>query len=105
MPAPASSKPTEAKKIKRPAAKKEKEPVVKKAKPSVDDGKAEEASNGSTAKSVYEFVVNDTFGKEVPLAKYKGQVLLIVNIASRCGYTKTNYQELTQLTETYKNKG
>lgn len=57
------------------------------------------------AKSVYDFTVNDTFGKDVPLEKYKGKVLLIVNIASRCGYTKKNYDELNTLQEQYKNKG
>lgn len=35
-----------------------------------------------TAKSIYEFTVNDIDGKEVPLAKYKGDVCLIVNVAS-----------------------
>lgn len=57
------------------------------------------------AKSVYDFTVKDTFGIDVPLSKYKGKVLLFVNIASRCGYTKKNYDELNQLQEQYKNKG
>jgi len=56
------------------------------------------------AKSVYDFTVKDTFGNEVPLSKYKGKVLLFVNIASRCGHTKKNYDELNQLQEQYKNK-
>lgn len=57
------------------------------------------------AKSVYDFTVKDTFGKDVPLSKYKGKVLLIVNIASRCGYTKKNYEGLNTLQEQYKDKG
>ena len=57
------------------------------------------------AKSVYDFTVKDTFGKDVPLSKYEGKVLLIVNIASRCGHTKKNYDELNTLQEQYKNKG
>lgn len=57
------------------------------------------------AKSVYDFTMKDTFGKDVPLSKYEGKVLLIVNIASRCGYTKKNYDELNTLQEQYKNKG
>lgn len=57
------------------------------------------------AKSVYDFTVKDTFGNEVPLSKYKGKVLLFVNIASRCGHTKKNYEGLNQLQEQYKNKG
>ncbi|XP_055326692.1 uncharacterized protein LOC129580368 [Sitodiplosis mosellana] len=56
------------------------------------------------AKSVYDFTMKDTFGKDVPLSKYKGKVLLIVNIASKCGYTKKNYDELNTLQEQYKNK-
>ena len=39
-------------------------------------------ADGSTAKSIYEFTVNDIDGKEVSLAKYKGDVCLIVNVAS-----------------------
>ncbi len=35
-----------------------------------------------TAKSIYEFTVNDIDGKEVALAKYKGDVCIIVNVAS-----------------------
>ena len=38
--------------------------------------------DGLTAKSIYEFTVNDIDGKEVSLAKYKGDVCLIVNVAS-----------------------
>lgn len=55
--------------------------------------------------SVYDFTVKDTFDKDVSLKKYKGQVMLIVNIASRCGYTKKNYAELTELSEKYKDQG
>lgn len=55
--------------------------------------------------SVYDFTVKDTFGKDVSLKKYKGKVLLIVNIASRCGHTKKNYNELTELSEKYEDKG
>lgn len=74
-----------------------------KAKATNDDKSNEDAI--SDVKSIYEFVVKDTFGNDVPLAKYKGQVLLIVNIASRCGYTKKNYNELDELQKKYKNKG
>lgn len=57
------------------------------------------------SQSVYDFTVQDTFEKDVPLVKYKGKVLLIVNIASRCGHTKINYKELTELHDKYKDKG
>src|SRR5262249_50547015 len=39
------------------------------------------------AKSVLDFKVKDIDGKEVDLSQYKGDVLLIVNVASKCGYT------------------
>lgn len=58
-----------------------------------------------TAKSVYDFKVKDTFGTDVPLENYKGYVLLIVNIASQCGLTKSNYEKLTQLNEKYHGRG
>ena len=40
------------------------------------------ASKAMTAQSVYEFTVKDIDGKDVALARYKGEVLLIVNVAS-----------------------
>ena len=43
-------------------------------------------------------------GKEVDLASYKGKVVLIVNVASRCGYTG-QYAGLQKLYDTYKDKG
>lgn len=61
--------------------------------------------NPENPKSVHDFMVKDTHDNDIPLDKYKGQVLLIVNIASRCGHTKKNYAELTELSEKYKDKG
>lgn len=57
------------------------------------------------AKSVYDFTVKDIKGNEVSLDKYKGNVLIIVNIASKCGLTTTNYKELTELKQKYESKG
>ncbi len=37
--------------------------------------------------SIYDFTVKDTYGDDVSLADYKGKVLLIVNTASKCGFT------------------
>ncbi|XP_050082932.1 uncharacterized protein LOC126569708 isoform X2 [Anopheles aquasalis] len=56
------------------------------------------------AKSVYDFTVKDSHGADVSLEKYRGKVLLIVNIASKCGLTKGNYAELTELAEKYADK-
>lgn len=63
------------------------------------------SENPENPKSIYDFVVKDTYGNDVPLEKYKGKVLLIVNIASQCGLTNTNYSQLTELQEKYKDKG
>ncbi|CAJ1937450.1 unnamed protein product [Sphenostylis stenocarpa] len=56
-------------------------------------------------KSVYDFTVKDAKGDDVDLATYKGKVLLIVNVASKCGMTNSNYVELNQLYKEYKDKG
>jgi glutathione peroxidase len=52
--------------------------------------------------SVYDFIVKDINGNDVSLNAYRGKVLLIVNVASQCGLTQTNYKELTDLYNQYK---
>ena len=54
--------------------------------------------------SIYDFKVKDIDGKEVLLSKYKGKVLLIVNVASECGFT-SQYEGLENLYQTYKDQG
>ena len=54
--------------------------------------------------SVYDFTVKDDAGKDVSLADYKGKVLLIVNTATRCGFTP-QYKELEALYEKYAKDG
>lgn len=60
---------------------------------------------GAAARSVYDFTVKDIDGKEVSLAKYKGDVLLIVNVASKCGLTEKSYAGLETIYKKYKDKG
>ncbi|XP_066152423.1 glutathione peroxidase-like [Euwallacea fornicatus] len=57
--------------------------------------------NYKEAKSIYEFTARDIKGEEVSLEKYKGHVCIIVNVASRCGYTKSNYAELVEMYDQY----
>ncbi|PKU72927.1 putative glutathione peroxidase 4 [Dendrobium catenatum] len=64
------------------------------------------ASHSSpTANSIHEFTVKDCSGKAVDLGLYKGKVLLVVNVASKCGLTDNNYTQLTELYNKYRNKG
>ena len=55
-------------------------------------------------KSVYEFTMRDIDGKDVKLNTYKGKVVMIVNVASKCGYTP-QYEGLQALYEKNKDRG
>ncbi|ONK81917.1 uncharacterized protein A4U43_C01F34250 [Asparagus officinalis] len=63
------------------------------------------SATAATEKSIHDFTVKDIDGKDVPLSKFKGKVLLIVNVASRCGLTTSNYTELSHIYEKYKTQG
>lgn len=54
--------------------------------------------------SIYDFTVKTIQGDEKTLTEYKGKVLLIVNTASKCGFTP-QYKELQELYEQYRDKG
>ena len=58
----------------------------------------------STAKSLYDFTAKAQSGEEINLDKYKGEVVLIVNTASKCGFTP-QYSDLESLYEKYHDKG
>jgi len=58
----------------------------------------------ASATSVYDIPLKDIDGKDTSLKAYKGKVILIVNVASKCGLTP-QYQALEQLQEKYKDKG
>ncbi len=53
---------------------------------------------------IYNFKVNNSLGEEVELSKYKGKVMLIVNTASKCGFTY-QYKGLQDLHDLYNKEG
>lgn len=66
---------------------------------------AENKNKGnSMEKNIKQVTVKDIDGKSVKLSDYKGKVLLIVNVASYCGFTK-QYSGLEQIYKQYKDKG
>jgi glutathione peroxidase len=54
--------------------------------------------------NIYDFKVKTIEGEEISLEKYKGKVLIIVNTASKCGFTP-QYGDLQKLYEQYNEKG
>jgi glutathione peroxidase len=57
-----------------------------------------------TNESIYDFPLTDIDGNEMTLESYKGNVLLIVNVASKCGYTP-QYEGLQSIYEEFKDDG
>jgi glutathione peroxidase len=55
-------------------------------------------------KSVYDFTLNSIDGQPAPLGAYKGKVVLLVNVASRCGFTP-QYTALEAVYKKYKDRG
>lgn len=54
-------------------------------------------------KSVYDFTLNSIEGEPTSLAKFRGKVVLLVNVASRCGFTP-QYSALEKVYETFKER-
>jgi len=55
-------------------------------------------------KNFFDFIVKGINGKEINLSIYKGKTIMIVNVASKCGFTK-QYKDLQELWKRYKSKG
>ena len=62
------------------------------------------ALSSAYAGSVYDHKPKDIDGKETSLAEHKGKVILMVNVASRCGFTR-QYKGLEELHQKFKDKG
>ena len=58
----------------------------------------------NTNKTVYQFTMNDIDGKPVSLSNFKGKVVIMVNVASKCGLTP-QYKELQAFYNQYKDRG
>jgi glutathione peroxidase len=56
-----------------------------------------------TAQSIHSFKVKSIDGKQIDFASFKGKKILVVNTASKCGYTP-QYEQLEKVYEQYKNK-
>lgn len=64
----------------------------------------EPSKSTTMAKSIHEFSVKNIDGQDVKLSAYKGQVALLVNVASKCGYTP-QYDGLQAIYTKYKDQG
>jgi glutathione peroxidase len=62
------------------------------------------AASSYAASSVHEFTLNSLTGTPTPLSNFKGKVMLLVNVASQCGYTY-QYEGLQALYAKYKDQG
>lgn len=58
---------------------------------------AAQQGDPKTAKSIYEFTVNDIKGNPISLEQYRGHAMIIVNVASKCGYAAEHYKELNAM--------
>jgi glutathione peroxidase len=61
-------------------------------------------TNADYIKVFYDFSINDINNHKIELSIYKEKTILLVNVASKCGFTK-QYTDLQQLYDMYKNKG
>ena len=61
-------------------------------------------SDAQYKKLFFDFDIENIDGEDIKLSKYKGKTILLVNVASKCGFTK-QYSGLQELYDKYKDKG
>ena len=61
-------------------------------------------SVSDNSKTLFDFKINSINGDELRLSDFKGQTLMLVNVASNCGFTK-QYDDLQKLYDNFKDKG
>ena len=67
-------------------------------------GPGGEIPKGGKQAMIYNFALKSIDGKEVNLSQYRGKALLLVNVASQCGYTP-QYEGLQKIYSKYKDRG
>src|SRR5579885_2163400 len=67
-------------------------------------GRGAEGKNMQTTENIYSFKAKALDGREIDFKQYQGKVLLIVNTASKCGFTR-QYEGLEQLHKKYAQRG
>ena len=60
-------------------------------------------SMSENSKTFYDFKINSINGEEINLSIFKDKIILLVNVASKCGFTK-QYDDLQKLYDEYKKK-
>jgi len=61
-------------------------------------------ASGDYSKLVYDFNFNDLDGSVLKLSEYKDKVIVVVNVASQCGFTK-QYEDMQKVWDNYRDKG
>ena len=61
-------------------------------------------ANGEYNKTFFDFNINDIYEEKLELSLFKGKSILLVNVASNCGFTK-QYDDLQKLYDSYKDEG